>query len=372
MFQNPINDAVDLDVKSSDLIHFKVICPPCSQRDTEIMMLKNELLSSTSRFRVKGLEKRSFQILYWPSAIGANDTGEIQLQSPKLGTTVYSVSGSGHPPGRMPETRIVAPVGTSRSATVTFFNPMLEPVSVSLRLNSKTSALKLHALQGRSSGRMLSAPSSSQNAFFVQGKEKMEIPVSFSPADMQAHCAELFVENTRMAWIFPLRGISETTLANPKIHLISRAGAKASVEVEVPLRGFLDLKLSDAETLESLVEYSVTFLEGDPVDILVPNTLRADQTPTVSTMGISLLRTVRHPIPHGGLVKSVSWAPMTCRFRMEFVPTSALNAYLNLVIKNPQTFAQWKLILRLTGQSSEKNLRSRRPPSKSLRRAGVM
>ncbi|XP_066033096.1 cilia- and flagella-associated protein 47 [Chamaea fasciata] len=181
---NPTHEILVLKMVNSDPNHFAVETDP------------NQLLTlpphSTTQLPVR----------FCPSALGrCNHKATIMFKCPKFGEKIFYLTGSGVPPEQMETTTISACIGEYSSILVSFENPTTENVVVDIKMADQ------ELLNQNLSASVLSQATCKESVFQLmvkqpQGirlapKEKVEVPVLFTPAEMKIYKAVVVIHVMR-------------------------------------------------------------------------------------------------------------------------------------------------------------------------------
>ncbi|XP_029458968.1 cilia- and flagella-associated protein 47 [Rhinatrema bivittatum] len=242
-------------------------------------------------------------VQFYPSALGkANHKTSIIFMCPQLEEWIFHLSGKGLIPKPMESTSISTPVGCLSSIFITFKNPTDENVLVDVLLTDQEQLMHhLSASDLRQStikDSSFCVPLKETQGIPLSPKEKLDIPVMFSPDTMKLFEAVVVVhmvkengenweynsledianelqsvsitetgEISGIRWLYPIHGIPEVTPVKPEPAVVScRARSRAEERIEVLLTGSVPgqscVRPSRSKSLGDGIQDEVQVTEG--------------------------------------------------------------------------------------------------------------
>jgi hypothetical protein len=182
LIQNPTDQELNLSVVNTNPINFVVSPAPLT---------------------LKPFQDATPTITYQPSAMDEHQAAQITFLSSRVGSWVFNVTGHGHPPTRMDEVVIQAPVGWSGNGNVVFRNPFATTMRFMAKLRGVGDGPTDFALMGK------------RATHTVEPFSVMQVSVSYSPKVIAEHRAvvtiQLMGQNEPLEWEFPILGVAEAS-----------------------------------------------------------------------------------------------------------------------------------------------------------------
>eukprot|EP01049_Picozoa_sp_SAG25_P000345 SAG25_NODE_11_length_28117_cov_24.264901_6_plen_2767_part_00 len=218
--ENPTSNEITLDIASDNVRNFyadpsSVIVPPYGSMDVPVW--------------------------FNPSSMRNAQVAKVSMSTPGIDDWVFSCSGMGIAPTVMDEIVVSAAVGMPSSAVLDFRNPFLEPLSISVRLNTderpKTFEVVLKKRQ-QTVGSSLS----------------LQIPYTFNPHQMMNCHAVIEIraqaEQQALTWQFPIRGVAEAPRSGKSFKFVCKARQRFEQVLEVVPNGLGELTETEYFTHE--------------------------------------------------------------------------------------------------------------------------
>jgi hypothetical protein len=209
--ENPEDDDVEFEVNLSNTRDFRVI-PEQNEANRNDLF---DVLQTSSKIAVSARRSAAVSIIFWPSRLGDNEPATIEFLNESMGSTIYNVIGVGLLPEIMEEKHIIAPMNLKVSSSVIFINPLVDPISVTVKLISEQleSSLDNPVSKSLNPKRQSSAKSASalsllnqKSKYQIAPQGRLEIPIMYQPTSMSQTRSRLVIElSTQLKWIFPIQ-----------------------------------------------------------------------------------------------------------------------------------------------------------------------
>ncbi|KAJ3053490.1 Cilia- and flagella-associated protein 47 [Rhizophlyctis rosea] len=337
---NPLSHAVTVTITISNPRLFQIIHPPVPSGKLPIARL-GAAPPASYRVTLEALCQTEVQLVYWPSSLTENEKTKVEVSSEEIGNEVFLVEGHGLLPTLMPVHHINAPLSTATTSSITFTNPFIDPVAVTISLEQSEGendfALILHR---RMAGVGANGASGGATRIHVGGLESFEIPFSYTPEDMEGGKATVrVVLSKEVQWEYPIRGIPELSLTSPNIALESRVREKVHREIKLVLPEFVPEP--DSITDERPEEADLTKWFECGVE-------RPSAHPLASAREDEEADEAAECV--GGVVKAAVWdvdGGLVATILLTCTPTTPTDTPLHLHIRYTPTHALWRFPLRL-------------------------
>ncbi|KAJ3272213.1 Cilia- and flagella-associated protein 47 [Terramyces sp. JEL0728] len=247
--ENPLNEELQITISNSHPQNFQLFVPPLDSYGPITRKPENNL-----KFLLEAKESCKLQIIFWPSSIEQNVEGKFEIFNSKLGKIVYLLTGSGLHPPVMDNIEIDCSMGEARNAVVNFENPLLNPISISIKIDEENSTDFTLVTNSKTK--------------FLQGLEALPIQVIYKPTQMVRQSATIRVESAdNLVWTYPIVGTPIVNLLSVPLIIRCRAREVQEITTEVQLSGMgedfpkEEINKSLPVPFENVVTYKVL---GDP------------------------------------------------------------------------------------------------------------
>eukprot|EP01017_Pseudomicrothorax_dubius_P047657 TRINITY_DN8583_c0_g1_i5.p1 TRINITY_DN8583_c0_g1~~TRINITY_DN8583_c0_g1_i5.p1 ORF type:complete len:454 (+),score=135.08 TRINITY_DN8583_c0_g1_i5:255-1616(+) len=168
-------------------------------------------------------------IRYIPSDLDVTEVGEITFMTEEIGNWYFVAFGLGLPPTKYEPKLVAGALNKDVSGTINFKNPFKEPINVIISMEAEGKSRKVFDL-------LLKKTKTTINGFSM-----LQIPFSFKPREISEFYAELVITmNEKIAWRYPLRGVTESTSLGTDFNFKTKCRAKLEQPIEFVLPGLAD------------------------------------------------------------------------------------------------------------------------------------
>jgi hypothetical protein len=212
--ENPLSKDVEFDVTLSNNRDYRVLCESDNMNWTALPF---DLLRTASKINIKARNSEVVSVIFWPSSLTQeNDQTRIEFSDHAMGSIVYSVRGKGRLPELMDEIIICATINSNVSNSLVFVNPLVDPISVTVKLISEvdqSSAVDTAPKQLKQTRRLSTKPFSAltlitnKTKYQIAAQGRLEIPFMYHPTSMISQTnSKLVIEmSNQLKWVFPIK-----------------------------------------------------------------------------------------------------------------------------------------------------------------------
>ncbi|KAJ3044775.1 Cilia- and flagella-associated protein 47 [Rhizophlyctis rosea] len=245
---NPLPHPVTITITLSNPRDFQIIYPaiPTTKLPTK---RPGPNPPASQRITLEALSRPEVLLVYWPSSLTEVEGTKVECFSEEIGNEGFFVEGHGLLPTQMPTTHITSPISQTTTSSITFTNPLIDPIAATISLSQPEGtsdfALILHRRMGASSsvvagGGLATAAAQQGTKIHVGGLESVDIPFSWTPEDMRGGNASVrVVLSKEVGWEFPIRGIPTHPPTTAPIPLETRVREPLTREVRLTLPDFV-------------------------------------------------------------------------------------------------------------------------------------
>ncbi|KAI9205277.1 uncharacterized protein BJ171DRAFT_615867 [Polychytrium aggregatum] len=315
--ENPFDYPIVLELRLSNITDFQVVHPVISAQ--KLAKMKRISLSNTASVTLEPFERSEVQLIFWPSSLTEIRQGSLHIMSSAIGNTEYLIKGRGLLPETMEEFVVSAELDQTTTSVLVFTNPLVDPIPVKIALKPSD------AFSGSASDFALILNKKSK--YSVGGLENLEIPFNFTPKTMGKASAQIVVEmSEKLAWVYPIRGIAETSMPHQLQVLECRSREKIERHVEYIMIGYNDIADGAAH--------------------------KTSGWNTRTRFALECSRDVNEEEVKTSLAWRITEGTMTreglvLRFNVTYSPIRPIETLLSLVITQNSTGSRWKYPLRL-------------------------
>ncbi|KAI8846345.1 hypothetical protein BC829DRAFT_267855 [Chytridium lagenaria] len=315
IFPNPTRLEIFLNEGSTD---FQVNYPPMTHLKD---IARKPRSTQTVIVSLKPMERADVQLVFWPSSLTEPRTSILHVLSTTLGNSTYHVQGMGVLPEPMDEIIIRGQLNHSVSGILSFTNPLLDPIPVSITIKNDD----VTAMSGTPDITLMIHKKPRYN---VGGLERLDIPFVYTPKKMDRAIVSVIVEMGKLKWVYPVTGMPDAPITTSTQVLECRSRESFETDLQVMLHGFL-------------IEH----------EDIATSTNTADWT---SRIGYSLFtgNVERHDLRKAVAVtlkdsKFIDKEGLALLFKVTFSPVRPSDQSTTLTVTQHATGSRWKFPLRL-------------------------
>ncbi|KAJ3096695.1 Cilia- and flagella-associated protein 47 [Phlyctochytrium planicorne] len=257
----------------------------------------------------------------------ATEAAEVIL--PEMVASLGKCAGIGTLPEQMEETIVRAQLHESVSSILTFTNPLLDPIPVTISIKDDDANSSDHP--AISSSGEISLMLHRKPRYNIGGLERLDIPFVYTPKKMDRSIVSVIVEMDRLKWGMP-------DAPTPTSHQVleSRSREILRTDIQVMLKGFLIDPEGGifASALSSLGTIPVSDLETRLSQTFFVGTTERNELKRILTMALKDS-------------KYVAGVGLALLYEAIFVPTRQGDHLIQFSITQVSTGARWKFPLRL-------------------------
>ncbi|KAI9352744.1 hypothetical protein BDR26DRAFT_203341 [Obelidium mucronatum] len=217
--ENPMNSEVTIQLSLSNTRDFQLF----NQQGINIKTLhrQNKKPAGPISVTMKPLERIELQVVFWPSSLTEPSIGTINITSSQIGDFVYHLKGHGLMPEPMTDVTVRSALRKSTTSVISFFNPLVDPIPVTVRIIEEEKAHTGETLQKNTAGidQEFALMLSRKPKYNVAGLDSLDIPFTYCPQKMIGRAATILVEMGQLRWIYPIMGLPDAPVpAIPKYY----------------------------------------------------------------------------------------------------------------------------------------------------------
>ncbi|KAJ3219077.1 Cilia- and flagella-associated protein 47 [Dinochytrium kinnereticum] len=228
--QNPLDSAVVFDVKftgeglvgpakvgaeaKGETIYVLSYAPISSAMESGKLMFQNDLIGE----------------FWYDLQLEAKEAPPIIL--PGMSAPLGKCSGTGLLPEPMDEIVVRAQLNHSVSSILSFTNPLLDPIPVSITIKDDESLQPGHNPD-------ISLMIHKKPRYNVGGLERLDIPFVYTPKKMDRTIVSIIVEMGKLKWVYPVTGMPDAPITTATQVLECRSRDTFDTEFQLMLPGFI-------------------------------------------------------------------------------------------------------------------------------------
>lgn len=282
-------------------------------------------------------------IVFWPCNVTEEKTAIVEFSNDDMGILTYHVAGIGKLPDIMDTIRVFSTVNSTASSSLLFVNPLLDPITVNVKLIADIDSDQAAAKSKRQKS-IVSRPIpkpfsllSAKTKYQVAPNGRLELPFTYHPVAMSKSTARIVLElSNQLKWIYTLsvspfylilyQGIPETAISQNIQNIQARVRESSTQDFHVTLDGYCKIDTRD-------FEQSISFA----LEVPKKQAASKENGDVLDELSLECLEKIR---------KQDS---VVLKFRSTFEPKKASDCIRHLVVSNSNTGGRWRFPIRLQG-----------------------